>query len=86
MEWRAIETAPANGELILLALPERFSSNDALGYAPWVETRVVLGWRGGGGFACCFMEDGAADTEGFCSQFYMTVHPTHWMPLPDPPS
>lgn len=85
-EWKDIETAPLGADPVLLALPSPFSSNDVHGYAPWGEIRVVIGWRDYSGYwVCCFMEDGAADTEGYSSQFFMSVQPTHWMPLPAPP-
>lgn len=84
MEWKPIETAPKDGTPILVA--HYIHSNDLYGYAPWREINVVIAWWEGGGWEMCFMEDGRADTEGISSQFFQAIRPTHWMPLPSPPS
>ena len=87
--WQPMETAPQGVEPLLLALSHPFHSNDVHGYAPWEEIRVVIGWRDVSGYSddstrwmCCFMEDGTADTEGYSSQFFMSIEPLAWMPLP----
>jgi len=34
-----------------------------------------------------YVNIGIFDKKGFCQDFYNTgLHPTHWMPLPDPPT
>lgn len=85
MEWQPIETAPRDGTPILVR--HHMHSNDVHGYVPWEEINVVIAWWDGEGWDMCFMEDGAADTEGYSSQFFMPITaPMHWMPLPKPPS
>ena len=90
MVWQPMETAP-QGQPVLLWLPTKLDTSDCVGWCGFDKTHVVLGWqdmalRGRPAWECCFMEDGAADTEGFCDQFYMIVKPSHWHPLPDPPT
>lgn len=84
MEWQPIETAPMDGTVVLV--PYQLNGNDVHGYAPWTRVRVVMAWNTSNGWEMCFMEDGAADSEGFSSQFFMSIPtPTHWLPLPRPP-
>lgn len=91
-EWQPIETAPTNGDPILLWLDPPLNTNDALGYSVPGELQVVVGWVEGtyyGGalkWAAGFCEEGSADTEGHAPVFLLGVNPTHWMPLPTPPS
>lgn len=81
--WRPIETAPRDGTAVLVN--SHMHSNDVHGYVPWKDIGVLIAWWDGSGWEGCFMEDGTADTEGYSSQFFQTVRPTHWMPLPPPP-
>lgn len=81
-DWQPIETAPRDGTPILLSYA--VDSNDVLGYAPWDTCPVVIGWWEEE-WRICFMYDGAADTEGYSSQFFHRVPlktNLTWMPLP----
>lgn len=77
MEWQPIETAPRDGTHILgygLWAGEINGPDDTPTHA------VIYHWHGGG------------DYEGFDWSVHGTdayaawMKPTHWMPLPDPPS
>ena len=88
--WQPIETAPKDGTPILLAY--RMTSNEVHGYAPWKEVNAVIGWWEDDsyeqGWRICFMEDGAADSYGNSSQFFLVVPEDRirwWTPLPEPP-
>ena len=63
MDWQPIETAPRNGEVVLV-------------YAP--------NWRGGLIYAAS--EQYGYWTSNACVDDHFWEEPTHWMPLPDPPS
>jgi hypothetical protein len=74
-EWRPIETAPMDGTEVLLYFPAgKFvpEANDFDGEI--VSTMAVM----------------SANARGYFSGYYEGVgpngEPTHWMPLPDPPS
>lgn len=84
-EWQPIETAPAqHGLTALLYVP---GLNDW--QRPKELPRIVVGyldiegWDGG-----AWISD-VADIEGYESTgdyiVHNPVHPTHWMPLPEPP-
>jgi len=71
-KWLPIESAPKDGENVML-------------YAPTENYEVCIGWYGDTTkkwFACgseATASDGAGD--------WQTVYqPTHWMPLPAPPT
>ena len=76
MKWRPIETAPNDGTLILLS-----GGKDSWGSKL---RRAYIGKRGrtktiNGYDEFWLIED--YDSRYGCR----TVHPTHWMPLPEPP-
>lgn len=82
--WQPIETAPLATPVLV---PYALSGNDVHGYAPWASISVVIAWHDGAEWVMCFMEDGAADSDGYSFQFFMRIpNPTHWMPLPEPPT
>ena len=89
-KWQPIETAPTNGELVLLYLDPPVNWTDVWGaYLP-DDLRIVVGWATHGLFGrrweCGFCDEGTADTDGYCSPTEIAVFPTHWMPLPKPPA
>lgn len=91
MTWQPIETAPTDGTPVLLYLSPPLNTNEAVGWCAKGEMHVVVGWaedtyRDVIKWCCGFCEEGTADTEGFSTPFMMTVTPTHWMPLPNPPT
>lgn len=84
MKWQPIETAPKDGGDILVV--------DANGnqYVAWWDEEFERvfddskedgdgGWRGG-------WTDGSATGVGRLDAEYIEIIPTHWMPLPEPPS
>jgi hypothetical protein len=86
MEWQAIETCrPVHGTKILAFVP---GINDW--QRPDVLPNIVVAafdrerWSGG-----AWVSD-MADIEGYESTgsyiVHEPIHPTHWMPLPEPPS
>ena len=89
--WRPIEDAPKDGTPVLLLLEKPIHSNDLDSYVPFKEIQSVIGWWGNHGWEISFMEEGTADSFGYCSNFYMGVinqlpsPPTHFMSLPAPP-
>lgn len=72
MKWRPIETAPK--DIIKEYYGQRYGAR-ILGVdgAGWIAT--CLWWESADGYGSNFLTDGGT---GFL--------PTHWMPLPDPPS
>jgi hypothetical protein len=85
MEWQPIETAPRGDTMILLAI-EPVDEGYLLGWNPAREIKIVIGWWGYSGWTSHLMEEGTADTEGYSSPYQITIRPTHWMPLPKPPT
>lgn len=80
--WLPMDSAPRDGTPILVRYD--LHSNDIHGYVPWEKIHVVIAWWSGE-WEMCFMEDGAADTEGYSSQFFMSMSPARmlsWMHLP----
>ncbi len=72
-EWQPIETAPIDGTEILLKIPLQ-----------WEEPQ---GRIGSGDYVSAYWYDESSDfwmnRLGNCISLY---RPTHWMPLPKPPS
>jgi len=90
-EWRPIEEAPKDGtDIILGALPQTYEGK-------MVPARVTIGhWTtqeecqifvGDCGGVCCCPEYDYADPwwHSWDGGFTEENHPTHWMPLPEPP-
>lgn len=66
MEWQPIETAPKDGEMVLV--------NDTTpGYTPWVAASYVYGddWNG-----WVYDDSSTADANP------LGPNPTHWLPVP----
>lgn len=80
MDWQPIETAPKDGTAILVAGGHDDSLHHVDGDGPWhrfskAPTRAA--W------------DGSAWIVGLAEAGYVAIErnePTHWMPLPAPPS
>lgn len=73
--WQPIETAPQMRTILLFAVTERLA--DGLS---------VLNWKIATGFICRG-EDGELGCEWEGRELKSYDHkPTHWMPLPDPPT
>lgn len=90
MDWQPIETAPKNGEVVLLFLNPAVNTSDCVGYSVPDKLQIVAGWatdtwRDMVEWNCGLCEEGSADTEGYSSPFQITLKPTHWMPLLPPP-
>lgn len=75
-DWQPIETAPED-EQILVWSPAESRWDNGMAAPVWTVVKSV-------------MEDGEADffiehdgDGGYMS--WQSAHPTHWMPLPDPP-
>lgn len=72
MEWQPIETAPKDGTSVLLGC-----DYDRLGKA-----RVTLAWWDGKWLESQYWNECEEEWEDCTVQF----RPTHWMPLPEPPT
>lgn len=86
-EWQPIESAPRDGTIILIAIPEALGGD----LYELCESRILLGWWDGGEFGehrweCCQIESAPVDSEGGTCPFAMECDPTHWQPLPLPPA
>lgn len=81
--WQPIETAPKDGEPILLTTGSPIKSYDLAGYVPFKEIGVIIGWWCGTHWESCFGEthDSGCPTCGSWFE-YPLVRPTHWMRLP----
>lgn len=78
-DWQPIETAPRDGERILLFAPAwHISADHPVHNAMTVDARVGEGlfWDG---------EWRWANNSCDCCWYEMRVAPTHWMPLPGAP-
>lgn len=79
MEWQPIETAPRDGRYIIAS---RFRNGDELcwvQHSRWITVAEIIEMQGGD-------EDDwdAGWTEG--NEEEEPIYPTHWMPLPPPPT
>ena len=70
-EWQPIETAPKDGETVILGAPDFVTT----GF--YHDGSACYGHRGGAGFF--------DESDRFDLLTARNVHPTHWMPLPPPP-
>lgn len=73
MEWQPIETAPKDGTLILTLVP---------GY-----TAAVSKWQESRGMFDFIDEEDMPNDQAWIDYLESDpkYHPTHWMPLPEPP-
>jgi hypothetical protein len=78
MTWEPIETAPKDGSEILVFWMADFSHVGG----PLTPTCQVVAWMGKGEEACWVDPLGGSE-EGLRP---ISGEPTHWMPLPDPPT
>ena len=92
-EWKTIDSAPKDGTPVLLWLSKPIDTNDIVGYSPSRLLPTVIGWTdrtlyrdGSSEWKCGLCEEGSADTDGYSSAFMIEVFPSHWQPLPAPPS
>jgi hypothetical protein len=83
--WLPIESAPKDGTMILLAI-EPVDEGYLLGWNPERLITQIIGWWGYSEWTSHLMEEGTADTEGHSSAYQIKIKPTHWQPLPDPPT
>lgn len=91
MDWQPIESAPINGDAVLLWLDPPLDTSYAVGWSAPGKLNVVVGWaddgyRDGPVWRCGFCEEGSADTDGYSSALQIEVEPTYWRPLPAPPA
>jgi hypothetical protein len=70
MGWRTMESAPTNGDKILLFAVEVVVSAPGHGHEPF----ITVGFWGGSGW-CVSTANGQT-----------LISPTRWMPLPAPPN
>lgn len=84
--WRPIETAPADGKPKLLYLEKPIDTRECCGYCTASELMIVVGWWDGSKWECGLCEEGSADSFGYTSVLQIEVRPSHWMPLPEPPT
>jgi hypothetical protein len=82
-EWQPIETAPKDGSVVDLWVPSYRQVNDYLVEGHRVAAcRWNDGWGDGGFWEAKFVEvDSFTPLDSIDGQ-----QPTHWMPLPEPPS
>jgi hypothetical protein len=80
--WRPIETAPENQTV--LVYPSGRARTVTIGWREktmgkkWVNGRETIGWFSYHAELACM--------RGECALEYDDIWPTHWMPLPDPPT
>ena len=89
-DWRSMDTAPKNGDPVLLFLDPPLDTNYVVGWAARKTMQIVVGWasdtwRDKTEWHCGFCEEGTADTDGYSSAYMIGVNPVAWMPLPIPP-
>lgn len=88
-EWQPIETAPAGVDILVYG---EGLITDGVGWVPALDCVVAWGdlVRYADGdrieFKCGICDEGSADTEGYSSPYQQVIWPTHWMPLPSPPT
>lgn len=92
-QWQPISTAPADGKPILLFIDPPVDTNLMIGWATAKELSIVVGWNTGARYSddsiqwvCGLCDEGSADTDGNSTPLMIGVRPTHWMPLPEPPT
>ncbi len=77
--WQPIETAPKDGTRILMADGKLFTAGR------WAKSIWTPGGRWSTDYPIAFLEDDE-ETVNHDGGFDNEVdHPTHWMPLPEPP-
>lgn len=75
--WRSIETAPKDGTAILIWQPDKSRFDDKPRSGVQDDNRYAIGyWR-------C---EESSSKGSWGNRNSAEVHPTHWMPLPPPPS
>lgn len=75
MDWQPIETAPKDGSPILVFCETLRRDRDAVYVCRWTTPLKIDIYSGGPGY---WVEAGGEQ--------YAEYKPTHWMPLPEPPS
>lgn len=94
MLWQPIDSAPRNGNPILLWVPNGIDTNDAANWIPGNTLHVMIGWwdddrwsrQEGYDWETPIAEEGSADSYGCAPILNLHVRATHWMPLPNPPT
>lgn len=93
LEWRPIKTAPMDGTLVELYWPNGFVPEGRLsGYKEWPdEIHCCVGkWisdhRGGNWVVPLINAYFGVPSDPSCNLDFIEVEPTHWRPLPPPPS